>query len=51
LKRAFVGWLRGETDHCSMAAIPTLEEEDAKRPNREREHLVGERTCIATRGV
>ena len=31
LKRAFVGWLRGETDHCSMAAIPTLEEEDAKR--------------------
>jgi hypothetical protein len=25
LKRAFIGWLRGETDHCSMAAIPTLE--------------------------
>ena len=37
LKRAFLGWLRGEPDHCSMAAIPTLEEEDAKRPGRERE--------------
>ena len=26
LKRAFIGRLRGEPDHCSMAAIPTLEE-------------------------
>ena len=26
LKRAFLGWLRGEPDHCSMAAIPTLEQ-------------------------
>jgi transposase len=25
LKRAFLGWLRGEPKHCSMAAIPTLE--------------------------
>jgi transposase len=49
LKRAFLGWLRGEPDHCSMAAIPTLTEEDAKRPGRERENLVGERTRIANR--
>ena len=49
LKRAFLGWLRGEPDHCSMAAIPTLEEEDAKRPGRERESLVGERTRIINR--
>jgi transposase len=49
LKRAFLGWLRGEPDHCSMAAVPTLEEEDAKRPNREREVLVGERTRIVNR--
>jgi transposase len=49
LKRAFLGWLRGEPDHCQMAAIPTLEEEDAKRPNRERETLVGERTRIVNR--
>jgi transposase len=49
LKRAFLGWLRGERDHCSMAAIPTVEEEDAKRPSRERESLVGERTRIGNR--
>jgi transposase len=49
LKRAFLGWVRGEEKHCSMAAIPTLEEEDAKRPNREREHLVGKRTGIINR--
>ena len=48
-KRAFLGWLRGEPDHCSMAAIPTLEQEDAKRPSRERESLVGERTRIVNR--
>lgn len=49
LKRAFLGWLRGERDHCSMAAIPSLDEEDAKRPSRERESLVGERTRIGNR--
>jgi transposase len=48
LKRSFLGWLRGEREHCSMAAIPSLEEEDAKRPSREREKLVGERTRIGT---
>ena len=46
LKRSFLGWLRGEREHCSTAAIPSLEEEDAKRPGRERENLVGERTRI-----
>ena len=49
LKRVFIGWLRGERDHCQMAAIPTLAEEDAKRPNREREGLVSERTRIVNR--
>jgi transposase len=49
LKRSFLGWLRGERGHCSMAAIPTLEEEDAKRPNRERESLVRERTRLVNR--
>ena len=49
LKRAFLGWLRGEPAHCSMAAIPTLGQEDAKRPSRERESLVGERTRIVNR--
>jgi transposase len=32
-----------------MAAVPTLEEEDARRPNRERESLVGERTRVVNR--
>jgi len=49
LKRAFLGWLRGERGHCSMARVPTIAEEDAKRPNRERECLVGERTRIVNR--
>jgi transposase len=49
LKGVFLGWLRGEPDHCHMVAIPTLEEEDARRPNRERENLIGERTRIVNR--
>jgi transposase len=32
LKRAFLGWLRGKPEHCKMSAVPTIEEEDAKRP-------------------
>jgi transposase len=49
LKRAFLGWLRGERNHCSMVAIPALEEEDARRPSRERESLVKECTRIVNR--
>jgi transposase len=49
LMRSFLGWLRGEKRHCSMSAIPTIEEEDAKRPNREREKLVADRTRIVNR--
>src|SRR5213592_464739 len=46
LIRAFLGWLRGEKRHCSMVAIPTVEEEDARRPNRERGSLITEQTRI-----
>src|SRR5439155_24364854 len=49
LKRAFLGWLRGERDHCKMVAIPTIKDEDAKRLNCERESLVGERSRIVNR--
>ena len=49
LRRGFLGWLRGERGHCSMVRVPTLAEEDAKRPNRERDCLVGERTRIINR--
>ena len=47
--RAFLGWLRGEADHCSMAAIPTLAEEDGKRPTRERESRVNARSRLVNR--
>src|SRR3981189_1606891 len=49
LKRGFLGWLRGERGHCSMSRVPTIAEEDAKRPNPERECLGGERTRIINR--
>ena len=49
LMRVLLGWLRGEPGHCSMAVVPGLDEEDAKRPTRERENLVGERTRVINR--
>jgi transposase len=49
LTRVFLGWLRGERGHCGMVAVPTIEEEDVKRPSRERENLVGESTRIINR--
>jgi transposase len=49
LMRAVLGWLRGEPRHCSMAAIPTIEEEDAKRPGREADTLTGEQTRLVNR--
>jgi transposase len=49
LLRALLGWLRGERRHCQMVAIPTLQEEDAKRPGRERDALVKERTRVINR--
>ena len=50
LKRAFLGWLRGERNHCKMVAIPTISDEDAKRPHRERESLIGARSLRHKRG-
>ena len=48
LMRVLLGWLRGERGHCGMLAIPTLDEEDARRPSREREN----RTygCVSSEG-
>ena len=46
LMRAFLGWLRGEDKHCSMVAVPSLPEEDAKRVSREHEKLGAERGRI-----
>ncbi|WP_026615998.1 hypothetical protein [Ensifer aridi] len=47
--RAFLGLLGGEKGHCSMAVIPTVDKEDARQPNRERDRLVREGTRIVNR--
>jgi transposase len=49
LRRGFFGWLRGEPGHCTMAIVPTVAEEDTKRPHRERESLVNLRTSTVNR--
>src|SRR5215475_13296063 len=49
LMRAVLGWLRGEAKHCNMAAIPSIAEEAARRPTRERETLVREQTRAVNR--
>jgi len=41
--------VRGERDACRVVAVPTAEEEDAKRPHREYERLVKERTSHGNR--
>ena len=47
--RVFMAWLRGGPGHCGMVGVPTIERDDAKRPHRERENLVGDRTRIVNR--
>jgi transposase len=49
LLRALLGWLRGEPKHCGMVAVPSIEEEDAKRPIRERDSLVVEAIRLVNR--
>src|SRR4051812_26766498 len=46
LMRALLGWLRSEPGHCRMVAIPTVAQEDVRRPGREREGLIAERTRL-----
>ena len=47
--RVLATWLGGDHQVCSMVRVPTPEQEDAKRPHREREHLVQERLRIENR--
>src|SRR6202045_2168921 len=47
--RVLAAWLAGDRQVCSMVRVPPPEEEDAKRPHREREHLVQERLRIENR--
>ena len=47
--RVLAAWLGGDRQVCSMVRVPTPEEEDAKRPHRERERLVQERIRVENR--
>ena len=47
--RVLATWLDGDRQICSMVVVPTPEEEDAKRPHREREHLVQDKQRIENR--
>lgn len=47
--RVLAAWLGGDRQICSMVRVPTPDEEDAKRPHREREHLVQEKLRIENR--
>lgn len=47
--RVLAIWLAGDRQVCSMVRVPTPEEEDAKRPHREREQLVADRLRIENR--
>jgi transposase len=59
LLRVLAAFVGGDHQICSMVRVPTPKEEDAKRPHREREHLVQERTrfenrilaLLATQGI
>jgi transposase len=49
LVRTLARLVRGERDACRVVVVPTPEEEDAKRPHREYERLVKERTSHGNR--
>lgn len=49
LMRSFLAYLRGEPRVCSMLHVPSVEEEDRKRLNRERGRLLQERTAHTNR--
>jgi transposase len=49
LMRAFLAHLRGEPRACSVVRVPTVEDEDRKRRNRERQRLGKEHTAHTNR--
>jgi transposase len=51
LLRTLLAWLRGEPRVCSMVVVPSVDEEDARRPGREREALGGERIRLENKIV
>jgi transposase len=49
LIRTLLAYLRGEPRVCSIVHVPTVEDEDRKRRNRERDYLIDERTAYTNR--
>ena len=49
LMRTLLAYLRGEPRVCSVVHVPTIDDEDRKRRNRERERLLKERTAHTNR--
>jgi transposase len=49
LMRTLLAYLRGEPRVCSIVHVPTVEDEDRKRRNRERDDLIDERTAHTNR--
>ena len=49
LLRALIAWLRGDRHIWSLVRIPSVDEEDLRRSNRERDYLVHERTAHINR--
>lgn len=49
LLRILAAYAKGDHEVCSVVRVPTVDEEDAKRQHREREHLVQERVRIENR--
>lgn len=49
LLTTLIGWLRGEPGRCTMAPIPTQEEEDMREPGRRRRALVQDRLKVENR--
>jgi transposase len=49
LLRALQAWRRGDRHACSFVRIPSVEEEDARRPHRELARLVKERVAHVNR--
>jgi transposase len=49
LLTTLLGWLRGEPGRCTMAPIPTQDEEDMREPGRRRRTLVQDRIKVENR--
>ena len=49
LMRTFLAHLPGEPRACSVVHVPSVEDEDGKRSNRERDRLIKERTAHTNR--